>query len=158
MLTLSKKTDYALLALSDLRGLPPSEAVPARDIAERYQIPAELMAKILQRLARAGIVTSSAGKSGGYRLARAAGAISVGAVIEAIDGAPAIVHCLKSVDNLCQQYTTCTVRTPMTRINERIVQMLHLLTVEEIAGDQARATIALMPMSGTDWLPTARKQ
>ena len=66
MLRLSKKAEYALMALKDLASRPSAEAASARDIAERYAIPVELMAKVLQRLARKQILVSRHGTRGGY--------------------------------------------------------------------------------------------
>ncbi len=67
-----KKADYALIAMKHLAIRPDAASASAREIAEQYDIPVELMAKVLQRLARRGLVTSHQGTRGGYRLARAA--------------------------------------------------------------------------------------
>ena len=77
MLRLSKKADYALMAVRHLALRQDAGAASAREIAEQYCIPVELMAKVLQRLARQGIVTSQQGTRGGYSLARSARVISV---------------------------------------------------------------------------------
>jgi len=135
MLSLSKKTDYALLALSYLAEVGAERAANTREIAEKYDIPVELLAKILQRLAKGGIVASTAGPTGGYRLARKPEAISVGAVIGIVDGTPAIAQCFKTDGHLCEQLDKCTIRTPLERINTRILQMLDLISLAEIAGD-----------------------
>src|SRR5579871_2718675 len=90
MLSLSKKTDYALLALSYLTRAGESRAVNTKEIAEQYAIPVELLAKILQKLAKAQLVVSTPGPTGGYRLARPAAAISIATVIQVVDGPPAI--------------------------------------------------------------------
>src|SRR5579883_203568 len=136
MLSLSKKTDYALQALCYLVRTSPDRAVNAREIAEHYHLPGELLAKILQRLMRARLLTSTPGPTGGYRLARPAAEISVGAVIAAIDGAPAIVHCMKTEHNDCDQLPRCTIRAPLVRVNARIQQMLNLISLQEISGDE----------------------
>lgn len=81
MLSLSKKTDYALLALSHLTRIGTERAASVREIAAQYDLPVELLAKILQKLAKAQLVVSTAGPTGGYRLARPAAEISIGAVI-----------------------------------------------------------------------------
>jgi len=135
MLSLSKKTDYALLALSYLTEIGECRSANTREIAEKYDIPVELLAKILQRLAKAGLVTSTPGPTGGYRLARQPEIISVGAVIEIIDGAPAIAHCFRTDGNACEQLDKCTIRTPLERINARIVQMLGHISLADIARD-----------------------
>ncbi|PYQ82993.1 MAG: hypothetical protein DMG03_15490 [Acidobacteria bacterium] len=89
MLRLSKKADYALMAMKHLalRGDRSSHATAsAREIAELYDIPIELMAKVLQRLVRRGLLASQQGTRGGYQLARTPTLISVADVIQAIDG------------------------------------------------------------------------
>ena len=86
MLRLSKKAEYALMALKDLALRPAAEAASAREIAERYGIPVELMAKVLQRLVRQDLLASHHGTRGGYHLARSPERISVADIIEAIDG------------------------------------------------------------------------
>ena len=63
MLRLSKKTDYALIALKDLAAGPTGASSSAREIAARYDIPVELMAKVLQRLAKSGVLASHQGNA-----------------------------------------------------------------------------------------------
>ena len=79
MLRLSKKADYALIAMNHLARTQgsPCASTSARDIAERYDIPIELMAKVLQRLVRTGLLVSTQGTRGGYMLSRAPVSISV---------------------------------------------------------------------------------
>jgi Rrf2 family protein len=136
MLSLSKKTDYALLALSYLTEVGVGRAANTREIAEKYDIPVELLAKILQRLAKAGLIASTAGPTGGYRLARAPEAISVGAVIGIVDGTPAIAQCFRTDGSSCEQLNKCTIRHPLERINARLLQMLDLISLAEIARDE----------------------
>ena len=136
MLRLSKKADYALIALKDLASRPEGDAPSAREIAERYAIPVELMAKVLQRLAKMGIVASHQGTRGGYHLARAATQISVADVILAIDG-PVLVTACSDEDESCEQYDTCNVRDPLWRLKDRIVQALAAFTVNELVSENA---------------------
>ena len=86
MLRLSKKADYALIAMKHLAIRPDAASASAREIAEQYDIPVELMAKVLQRLARRGLLTSHQGTRGGYTLSRSKRSISVADIIQAIDG------------------------------------------------------------------------
>ena len=109
MLRLSKKAEYALMALKDLASRPEPEAASAREIAERYGIPVELMAKVLQRLTKTDLLASHHGTHGGYLLARPASRISVADVIEAIDG-PIMVTSCTTADDECDQYATCNIR------------------------------------------------
>lgn len=134
MLRLSKKTDYALIALKDLAARPLGASSSAREIAARYRIPVELMAKVLQRLARRGLLASHHGKRGGYHLARPAGLISVADVIQALDGPVKVTAC-SDIDESCDQYSTCNVRDPLWRLKNRIVRTLAEFTIDELTQD-----------------------
>ena len=72
MLRLSKKADYALIAMKHLAMRPDGRSSSAREISESYDIPLELLAKVLQRLVRARLLVSVQGTRGGYRLGRQA--------------------------------------------------------------------------------------
>ena len=136
MLRLSKKAEYALMALKDLASRPETEAASAREIAERYGIPVELMAKVLQRLVRQHLLASHHGTHGGYHLARPAGRISVADVIEAIDG-PVMVTSCTTLDDDCEQYATCNIRDPLWRIKDQIVQALASYSLQALAADES---------------------
>lgn len=132
MLRLSKKADYALIAVKHLALREDSSS--AREIAEQYAIPAELMAKVLQRLVSRGLLTSQQGTHGGYQLAKAPDTISVADVIQAIDG-PLTVTACSAVQSQCGQFATCNVRDPLWKIRERIVSALSTCSVSEMAAD-----------------------
>jgi Rrf2 family protein len=111
----------------------PSSA-SAREIAEQYDIPIELMAKVLQRLVRAGLLISTQGTRGGYTLSRPPEAISVADVIQAIDG-PFTVTACSSENNDCEQYSKCSIRVPLWQIRERIAATLGMVTIAEMAAE-----------------------
>lgn len=144
MLKLSKKADYALIAVRHLatHGLERSHS--AADIAEAYGISAPLLAKILQRLARHGLVTARHGSSGGYQLARHPQQISALEVISAVDGPLMITSCVTS-HGACDQSTTCTVREPLRRVNETIAQVLGKVTISQISEDSPDAELVGLP-------------
>src|SRR6185295_9035657 len=112
MLRLSKKADYALLAMRHLAANAHRPAMSARELAESYDIPPELLAKVLQKLVRARLLDSHQGIRGGYGLARPATAMSVADVIQAVDG-PLTVTACSDTDHSCDQYAKCNVRDPL---------------------------------------------
>ena len=155
MLRLSKKTDYALIALKDLASSASGTSCSAREIAARYNIPVELMAKVLQRLARRGLLESHQGTRGGYQLSRPANRISVADVIQAIDG-PVLVTACSDEDESCDQYSKCNVRDPLWRLKDRIVQSLASFTIQELAEDDAQSTFSVTIVPGeADHAPVA---
>lgn len=136
MLRLSKKADYALMAMKHLALRADAGASSAREIAEHYDIPVELMAKVLQRLARSGLLASLQGTRGGYSLARPAGLISVADVIQAVDGPLSVTACGAGVaEDNCDQFAKCNVRDPLWRIKDRILLALAACSVLEMATD-----------------------
>ena len=146
MLRLSKKADYALIAMKHLAlNRDGAVSVSAREIAEQYDIPIELMAKVLQRLVRTGLLVSTQGTRGGYTLGRPASTISVAAVIQAIDG-PVTVTACSTEKNDCEQYQKCSIRDPLWQIRERIVAALDTVTLAEMATDNfaAAAPVAVV--------------
>ena len=145
MLRLSKKADYALMAMKHLALRSDQGSSSAREIAEQYDIPIELMAKVLQRLVRRGLLASQQGTHGGYQLVRRPSQISVADVIQAIDG-PVTVTACTSQDGHCDQFAKCNVRDPLWRVRERILTALGECTIAELATDppvtgEARANV-----------------
>jgi Rrf2 family protein len=146
MLRLSKKADYALMAMKHLALRPDQGAASAREIAEQYDIPVELMAKILQRLARKGLLASHQGTRGGYHLIRQASAISVADVIQAVDGPLTVTACSTDEEN-CDQYSKCSVRDPLWRIKERILFALQACSISELASETVPASAVTVTRS-----------
>jgi len=140
LLRLSKKADYALMAVRHLALKAGPSSASAREIAEQYDIPIELMAKVLQRLVRAGLLISTQGTRGGYTLSRPSVAISLADVIQAIDGPFTITACSsEKID--CEQYSKCSIRDPLWQIRERIAATLGTVTIAEMAAESDAAQV-----------------
>ena len=154
MLRLSKKADYALIAMKHLAlSRDGALSVSAREIAEQYDIPIELMAKVLQRLVRSGLLISTQGTRGGYTLRRPAASISVADVIQSIDG-PFTVTACSTENSGCEQYSKCNIRDPLWQIRERIAAALATVSVAELAADQIKGE-GLQPPAETVAAPVA---
>lgn len=132
MLKLTKKADYGLIALKYLAEHPEIAAVSAKDIADSYGIPAQLLAKILQQLTKSGLLKSHAGMNGGYALARDAREISAYEVIHTIDGPFFITSCTKGSKS-CELTPSCTIKEPLARVNETIAGVLRSISIQDLA-------------------------
>jgi Rrf2 family protein len=130
MLKLTKKADYGLMAMKHLAEY--SGSCSAKDLAESYGIPQEALAKILQRLVKAGLLLSQHGMNGGYALARDARKITALEVIMAIDGPLFITSCVTKNGGECYQSPKCTVRAPLRKVNESIQEVLSRITIWEM--------------------------
>ena len=122
------------MAMKHLAVKSDTATISAREIAAEYEIPIELMAKVLQRLARRGLLISTQGTRGGYRLSKSTSSISVADIIEAIDG-PLTVTACSTHDDQCGQYAKCNVRDPLWRIKDRILEALSTCSLAEIAAE-----------------------
>jgi FeS assembly SUF system regulator len=131
MLKLTKKADYGLIAMRHLAESS-GEAYSAKDLAEAYGIPQEALAKILQRLAKNGLLLSHHGVNGGYVLAREARKISVFDVIQAIEGPLLVTSCHTPTRGECEQSPRCNIREPLRRIGESIQGVLMRLSIADM--------------------------
>jgi Rrf2 family protein len=131
MLRLTKKADYGLMALKYLAEQAENGAQSAKDIAEAYHIPPQLLAKILQTLAKAGLLVSHAGTHGGYALARNARDISAFDAIRAIDGPLFITSCI-TIHGTCDLAGHCTIKEPLRKVNDSITDLLSGIRIADL--------------------------
>ncbi|MBK9169898.1 MAG: Rrf2 family transcriptional regulator [Bryobacterales bacterium] len=135
MLKLTKKADYGLIALRHLAAHAPTGSASAKEIADSYRIPLPLLAKILQKLTKTGLLQSIPGTNGGYRLARPAHHISTLEVVRAIDGPIILTSCF-TAHGECDQSDHCTVREPLRKVHEGIVDLLGKITISDLSRDE----------------------
>ena len=140
MLKLSKKADYALIAVRHLATHRGEPSQSASEIADAYgiSVPGQPLQHLGQK--RRGLVTARHGSSGGYQLARHPKEISALDVINAVDGPVVITSCVTNHGN-CDHSSTCTVREPLRRVNESIAQVLRSVTISQMAEDSPDAEL-----------------
>src|SRR5436853_7911210 len=131
MLRFTKRADYGLMAIHYIAVHEDLGAVNAKRIADEFHIPAELLAKILQRLSKRKLILSTNGPKGGYVLARRPAEISVGDVVRALEGPINIVSCLEGESD-CPQMAHCNLRRPVQKIQAAISQVLDTMSLAEL--------------------------
>ncbi len=132
MLRLSKKAEYGIIALKHMLNQPQGRVTSAKEISEKYRIPSEIMAKILQQLARKGFVRSCQGAKGGYILAKEGNNISLADIIETIDGPVEIVECVGEADCNCVQLEYCNISDPFKEIQRQLKLFLSGISLADI--------------------------
>jgi Rrf2 family protein len=155
VLKLTKKADYGLIALrhlaaaKDSSGAAGKGTASAKDISEAYRIPLPLLSKVLQKLARAGVLVSEQGTNGGYKLARDPGEISTLEVIRTIDGPIILTHCFTEHDRQvqCTQSDLCPVREPLRKVHEGILRLLSSISVADLSHDEMLVPSIRPPVS-----------
>ncbi len=135
MLSLSRKTDYALVALA---GLVDHELTgsSARDLADELHLPLPALRNILKRLTQQGFLTSTQGPKGGYRLARRPEKITLGQLDEAIDGPVQLAMCCPvpadSEQPQCQLEPSCRIKATVRQVHNGLVNYLDQVTLADI--------------------------
>lgn len=135
---LSSRARYATRAILDL-SLREGETILIQDIAERQNIPLKFLQQILVSLKAAGFVRSRKGPGGGYALARAPAAITLGAVVRAMDGMLAPISCVSvnaHAECGCPRPETCTLRAKFKDVRDAMSAILDRTTFAELAESQ----------------------
>ncbi len=132
MLRMGKLTDYATVVLANL-AQEPARHRAAAELAERTRLTRPTVSKVLKGLQRAGLVISSRGAQGGYRLARAPVDITAAQILDVFEGPIAITEC-SSASSQCGIERLCRVGGAWQRINAAIRRALEDVTLEQLAG------------------------
>jgi FeS assembly SUF system regulator len=132
VLRISKLTDYATVILASMAADPASWRT-ATDVSRSIHLAAPTVSKLLKQLHRAGLVDSSRGLHGGYRLARPAAQISAAAILDALEGPLALTEC-STGHSQCALTANCSVGGSWQRINHAIRESLSEITLAELAG------------------------
>lgn len=140
MLTLTKKTEYALIAACHLANVD-QKVVSARDLHELYNLRLPLLMNVLKLLNQGGILRSVRGARGGYALAVRPKQVTLSELIEAVEGPPRLVKCAlpQPDDPPCDMSGGCPVRGPMAKVHRVFREFLRGVTVADVAFDDRYA-------------------
>ena len=141
MLRVTRLTDYATLVLATLAQAP-GRVLPAAEIAERARLEATTVAKVLRPLAQAGLVEAFSGAAGGYRLARPAPAITLVAIVEAIEGPIGMTEC-SGEHSTCEHEPHCGLLPHWRRVNDVIADAHGAVTLADMLPAGATRAIPL---------------
>ena len=132
MFKLTKKIEYGLIALRYIKKHGNGSAISTKEISEKFSIPAELLAKVLQQMGRLDILTAIQGPKGGYKLSVTLDTVNLKEFIESMEGPIGISEC--SINDLCCQMDHCNIRFPVNKINENMKMMFNNITLDELTG------------------------
>ncbi|MFL3050826.1 MAG: RrF2 family transcriptional regulator [Candidatus Neomarinimicrobiota bacterium] len=130
MLKLTRKTEYALIALRHLRFIGKDNVVSSKEIANQYNIPKPLLSKVLQDLARQNFIEPIQGPRGGYKLKAKLDSFSMTEFFELMEGPWGIMDCY--FDSNCELVETCNIRSPIQRLNDSMRTMFDKMTVNDV--------------------------
>ena len=130
MFRLSKTVEYALISLNHINQYDRINPVSVRQISDKYNIPYELLAKILQKLSKVDILESIHGSKGGYKLNLKYNSLTLIEFIEILEGPFGITECL--VNTNCDQLLNCNIITPLEKINSKIYKIFNEIKLNQI--------------------------
>lgn len=153
MLALTRKADYALVALTYLGtcGRNGQGPVSARQIAERFDLPSPLLSNVLKELAQAKLVSSTRGPTGGYELAADPARTTLMEVVTAVEGPVRFSTCCDSSEGLsivgqgCSVAAGCPIRSPIRSLHQRIAGMLEQTTLADLMDEETEPVAAAAP-------------
>lgn len=138
MFKVSKKSEYALMAVQHMARLPIGKVVSVADLGAAEHIPAEILAKVLQGLKRSGILIATKGPGGGYKLSRPTAEIRFLDVVAPFEEQLGVVSCQNSPGE-CDREGECKLRDPMGVLNLWLLQQFSGLSMELFASQSTSA-------------------
>lgn len=149
-MNVSTKSEYGLRALIYLADKG-EQAIPAREIAEKWNVPVKYLEQILKLLKENNIVTSQVGIGGGYRLSRPATLITAGEIIRILDGRLSPMGCVSTYDyEPCEFEPACGLKTLWARARAALVGVLDQTTIADLctpANHQMKQTVVSLKSS-----------
>ena len=130
MLKLTRKLEYSLIALSHMQQKDENELSTTKEIAEKFAIPQEILAKTLQQLAKLEIIHAVQGQYGGYKVLESSDKLSFLEFIEKMEGPQGLVEC--TTDSDCSLLDVCNIRQPIKIINNNLKTMFNNILLSEI--------------------------
>lgn len=132
MLTISARVDYGVQLLRQFARKQHTKPVPLQKVADELGLPYRYLAQIVRPLCRAGMLESTEGANGGYRLAKKPGAISLRAVIAVLEPERRIIRCLQTDHPTCPYRRRCGAHVWWRALDERITRELDATTLAHL--------------------------
>jgi Rrf2 family protein len=148
----SAKSDYALRALIELAGREDGAPVSAEELGRLQDIPHGFLQAILADLRRAGVVMSQRGQSGGWRMARDPGTVSVADVIRAVDGPLANVRGVRS-EQVSYQGSAERLREVWVAVRASLRSVLERVTLADLARGELPENVQALAADPDAWAP-----
>jgi len=139
----SRSAEYAIRAFVNLSQVPEGKFAMVKNIAKQEDIPSHFLAKILQQLARKGLLRSSKGPTGGFVLRRKPEEISLMDIVQSLDGLGDYEKCASGLAE-CNDEQPCGMHDAWNALRSRIIGYLEKTSIADIseALEEKRRAIA----------------
>jgi Rrf2 family protein len=146
---ISTKGRYAIRFLIDLAEHADEERVPLKDVAERQKISLKYLETFMPSLVKAGLVSGSHGKGGGYSLLRSPSQIMIGTVLRVTEGSIATVACLENGGVECERAAYCKTLPMWRKLDSLITEYLDSVSLQDLidgtSTEQAPCPFDILP-------------
>jgi len=133
MLRIAKLTDYGIVLMAHLAREGDGALFSSPDLATATRIAPPTVSKLLKHLSKSGLLSSTRGVNGGYRLARPATDIDVADIIEALEGPLAMTECADHRVSSCEEETCCPLKSHWNHINLAVKTALRSISLAQLA-------------------------
>ena len=131
MLKISRKVEYALMALKYMGGKPSGERTTARELCQHFQIPFDTISKVMQVMNSGQLLHSVQGVKGGYTLCGDLKQTTFLKLHQMLEGTGKLNSCLTATGK-CTLQDNCNIISPLERVQNRVNQYLDNLTLAEL--------------------------
>ena len=146
---ISTKGRYAIRFLIDLAEHADEERIPLKDVAERQSISLKYLETFMPSLVKAGLVSGSHGKGGGYSLLRSPSQIMIGTVLRVTEGSIATVACLENGGVECERAAYCKTLPMWRKLDSLITEYLDSVSLQDLidgtSTEQAPCPFDILP-------------
>lgn len=136
MLRINKKMEYGIIALLYLNGKT-DKVASVREIAAECSVPETLLSKIMQSMKSENLVAAVHGNHGGYRLTQSLSEISLFDLSRTLVGPVHVASCLEPGNKECPAHSQCTIITPMTVLNQKLIALFQSTSLETLTARKA---------------------
>ena len=154
MIKINRKVEYALMVLKLMKEKGPGELTTAREVCDRFELPFDTTAKVMQQMNGADFLHSHKGVKGGYTLARELSSISYIELAELIEGKSFMMDCHEGP---CDLIHTCNISQPIKRLNDYLINIFSSLTLHELLADDNLLALKRTPEKKVENCPLVSK-
>lgn len=154
MIKINRKVEYALMVLQLMKEKGPSELTTAREVCDRYELPFDTTAKVMQLMNTAEILHSHKGVKGGYTLAKDLSSISYLDLAELIEGKSFMMDCHEGP---CDLIHKCNISQPIKRLNDYLINIFNSLTINELLAEDNLLALKRTPEKKVENCPLVNK-
>ena len=131
MIRISRKLEYALMAVKLMSGRDTKQLTTTKEICEQTNSPFDATAKVMQQMVQHGLLGSAQGIRGGYYIIKNLSQVSLLELMEMVLGPVEVAKCITSVES-CEFHETCNIKSPLRVIQNKLTMFYSQMMLSEL--------------------------